>query len=158
MLYQIARKIWRFLPYQARLLAIRLTQHKFTVSVVAMVVNPDGKVLMLDHYLRPGSSWGLPGGFIDRDEAPEAAVRRELKEETGLEITELSLVKVRTIRRHIEIIFRGKGEGTPVLAVREIREARWLFPDELPADMYPHQREMIVRELSPADPDPNPGP
>lgn len=147
MLHKLARKIWRFLPHSARLFAIRVWQDKFTVSVVALVVNPEGKVLILDHYLRPGSSWGLPGGFIDPGEPPEAAVRRELMEETGLEVDCLSLIEVRTIRRHIEIIFRGKAEGTPVLAVREIRDARWLRPEDLPEDMYPHQREMIAREL-----------
>lgn len=139
--------IWKVLPYRARLFAIRTVQDKFTVSVVALVVNPAGEVLVLDHFLRPGSSWGLPGGFIDPGESPEAAVRRELKEETGLEISDVSLLEVRTIRRHVEILFRAKGDGEPVLGGREIRAARWFKAEDLPSDMYDHQREMIIREL-----------
>lgn len=147
MLIEIARRIWKFLPYRARLFAIRVWQDKFTVSVVALVVNSKGEVLILDHFLRPGSSWGLPGGFIDPDEAPETAVKRELKEETGIDIEDVSLVEVRTIRRHVEILFRAKGEGVPILGGREIRAADWFTAENLPGGMYDHQRETIVREL-----------
>ncbi|HUF02925.1 MAG TPA: NUDIX hydrolase [Aridibacter sp.] len=147
MLIEIARKIWKVLPYRARLFVIRAWQDKFTVSVVALVVNSKGEVLILDHFLRPGSSWGLPGGFIDPGEPPETAVWRELKEETGLEISEVSLVEVRTIRRHVEILFRARGEGEPVLGGREIRAAKWFTAENLPADMYDHQRETIIKEF-----------
>lgn len=148
MLIDIARKIWRVLPYRARLFVVRVWQDKFTVSVVALVVNEKGEVLILDHFLRPGSSWGLPGGFVDPGEPPEEAVRRELLEETGIEITHVSLAEVRTIRKHVEILFRARGNGEPVLAGREIRAARWLTADNLPDDMYDHQRETIIRELA----------
>lgn len=147
MLLEIARKIWKVLPYRARLFVIRAAQDKFTVSVVALVVNSKGEVLVLDHFLRPGSSWGLPGGFIDPGEPPEKAVRREMKEETGLEINDVSLLEVRTIKRHVEILFLAKGNGVPVLGGREIRAAQWFRAEDLPEDMYVHQREMIVREL-----------
>lgn len=147
MLIKIARNIWRVLPYRARLFVIRSWQHKFTVSVVALVTDPEGRVLVLDHYLRPGSSWGLPGGFIDPDEPAEEAVKRELIEETGLEITNVQLIEVRTIRQHIEVLFRAEAEGEPVLKSNEIRDAGWFEADSLPQDMYDHQRETIRQQL-----------
>ncbi|MCO6509903.1 MAG: NUDIX hydrolase [Aridibacter famidurans] len=147
MLLEIARKIWKVLPYRARLFVVRTAQDKFTVSAVGLVVNSKGEVLVLDHFLRPGSSWGLPGGFIDPGEAPETAVKRELKEETGLDISDVSLLEVRTIKRHVEILFLAKGNGEPVLAGREIRAAQWFKAEDLPDDMYDHQRERIIREL-----------
>lgn len=145
---ETARKIWKFVPYRVRLLLIRTFQDKFTVSVVALVENDAGMVLVLDHYLRPGSTWGLPGGFIEPKEPPETAIKRELKEETGLDIVNVTLLEIRTIRRHIEILFRAKAEGEPVIGSREIRGAGWFPADSLPEDMSDHQKETVRRIVS----------
>jgi 8-oxo-dGTP diphosphatase len=40
----------------------------------------------------------LPGGFVEFDETPYEAARRELREETGLDAGELDLLEVHTIR------------------------------------------------------------
>ncbi len=128
-----------------RLSLIRITQDKFTVSVVALVINEDRQVLVLDHYVRPGSSWGLPGGFIDPNESPIEAVRREIREETGLELESPELVEVRTIRRHIEILFRARARGNASVKSREIRALGWFGPDELPAKMSETQKRLVQK-------------
>jgi ADP-ribose pyrophosphatase YjhB (NUDIX family) len=148
MVLEFARKIWRFLPYKTRLMIIRATQNKFTVSVVALVVGGDGRVLVLDHYVRPGSSWGLPGGFIDPGEPPLHAVKREIMEETGLELVSVELVEVRTIRRHIEILFKAEAKGTASVSSREIRALGWFEPDDLPEEMNENQKELVRKLLS----------
>ncbi len=43
---------WKLLPKGLRVAVTRVTQDKFIVSVVAIVTNEDGKVLILDHVLR----------------------------------------------------------------------------------------------------------
>ena len=57
-------------------------------SVCVLVKNPEGKILAVtrktDH-----NDWGLPGGKIDGDETPEEAIVREVKEETGYELTDV---------------------------------------------------------------------
>lgn len=133
------------MPYRMRLSLIRITQDKFTVSVVALVINEDRQVLVLDHYVRPGSSWGLPGGFIDPNESPIEAVRREIREETGLELESPELVEVRTIRRHIEILFRARARGNASVKSREIRALGWFGPDELPAKMSETQKRLVQK-------------
>ena len=75
---RIVSRIWKVIPYRVRLKIIRLTQPKFTVSTVAIVLNPAQEVLILDHFIRPGATWGLPGGFIEVDEYPDEAIKREL--------------------------------------------------------------------------------
>ena len=46
----------------------------------------DGEILFVKRAKEPGKGlWGLPGGFIEREESPEIAALRELKEETKLE-------------------------------------------------------------------------
>lgn len=145
MFLETASRIWRLLPYRMRLSLIRITQDKFTVSVVALVINEDRQVLVLDHYVRPGSSWGLPGGFIDPNESPIEAVRREIREETGLELESPELVEVRTIRRHIEILFRARARGNASVKSREIRALGWFGPDELPAKMSETQKRLVQK-------------
>jgi 8-oxo-dGTP pyrophosphatase MutT (NUDIX family) len=57
-------------------------------EVVSCFINSDGKILLLDRqYNKPqGDSWGLPAGKIDRGENKYEALKREVKEETGLDI------------------------------------------------------------------------
>ena len=57
-------KFWKLTPRFLRLRLIRASQKKFTASAAAIITNERGEVLLLDHYLRPGASWGFPGGFL----------------------------------------------------------------------------------------------
>jgi ADP-ribose pyrophosphatase YjhB (NUDIX family) len=138
--------VWKRLPRRLRLEAIRLTQKKFTVSAVAVILNREGKVLLLDHLLRPGAGWALPGGFIEANEQPEAAIKREIREETTLELEKVELLNVRTIGKHVEILFRAEASGNPVPNSREIKEAGWFSLDEMPAETSGVQKR-IIREV-----------
>lgn len=126
---------------------VRATQRKFTVSAAAVVFNSDGEVLLLNHVLRPYSGWGLPGGFIDHGEQPHDAIRRELMEEVGLELAELELYRIRTIRRHVEILFTATSAGEAEVASREIIELGWFAPDNLPERLSGPQKALIQRVL-----------
>lgn len=127
---------------------MRFTQDNFTVSVGAVVTNDEGKVLLLDHTLRPGSGWGIPGGFIDEDEQPEEAVKRELCEEIGLKLESVELVQVRTIKRHVEILVRAKAHGNGQPKNFEIKEVGWFALDEMPEEMGKAQKQLIKEVLS----------
>jgi 8-oxo-dGTP diphosphatase len=54
-------------------------------AVVHAVVERDGALLLVRRagHLSEGGRWGLPGGFLDRDETLREGVLRELHEETG---------------------------------------------------------------------------
>lgn len=147
MIKKIIGRIWSKTPRRVRLRIIRTSQNKFTASVAAIVVNDERKVLLLDHVLRPISNWGLPGGFIDAAEQPETAINRELFEETGLELTELKLYRVRTLGRHIEILFTARSNGEAKVKSREINDLGWFGIAEMPNEMSEAQKQIVVDVL-----------
>ena len=147
MLNKLIKKIWQITPRRVRLKAVRLTQNKFTASVAAMVFNDKKEILLLKHLLRPYHSWGFPGGFMEYGESPEEAVRREICEETGLELKNIEILRVRTIKTHIEIIFRAEADGEPEIKSREITDAGWFQPDAMPEDMSRKQKKMVAETM-----------
>lgn len=133
------------MPRYVRRKIVRATQETFTVSAAAIITNEKNEVLLLDHVLRTASGWGIPGGFMSSGEQPENALRREINEETGLELKELKLISVRTINRHIEILFRARAVGEAKVKSREIKSAVWFKTNELPEKMSKTQKA-IIRE------------
>lgn len=120
-----------------------MSQPTFTVSAGAIVLNPKNQVLLLHHILRPGSGWGIPGGFLDRGEQPDTAVRREIREETGIELTDLRFLRINTVDRHIEVVFAARSGGDPRVLSKEITQAAWFSPDALPEGLTHAHRELI---------------
>lgn len=138
--------VWKALPPWVRLKIIRATQQKFTVSAAAVITNSEGKVLLLNHLLRPFSGWGLPGGFLTSAEQPEEAIKREILEETGMEMANVRMYRVQTIRRHIEILFTADAAGEASVQSREILELGWFDRDNLP-DGLPRSQKHVIKQL-----------
>ncbi|MEK7598171.1 MAG: nucleotide exchange factor GrpE, partial [Patescibacteria group bacterium] len=64
-------------------------KNTFVITVKAVVVNNDGKVLVLkrpEHEKSGAGKYDLPGGSIEYGEDIKPALTREIKEETGLEV------------------------------------------------------------------------
>lgn len=140
--------IWGKMPSTLRLRVIRATQTKFTVSVAAIITNERNEVLLLNHVLRPFSNWGIPGGFIEAGEQPESAISRELNEETGLELTLVKMIRIRTIKRHVEILFRATATGKGEIKSREISDIGWFEIGKMPEGMSRVQKTLIEEVLS----------
>lgn len=86
---------------------------------------------------------------MNAGEQPEAALRREIREETGIELNDVKLIHIRTLRQHIEIIFAAKAVGEPIVKSREITELAWFEIDKTPAEMSRDQLSLIVNALRP---------
>jgi ADP-ribose pyrophosphatase YjhB (NUDIX family) len=142
-LQKLTRSIWRALPRKVRIIGVRATQTTFTVSATAIILNDEKKVLLLDHVLRPNSGWALPGGFLQSNELAHEALRREIREEIGLNATDLRVLFVNTYRRHVEIFFEVKAEGEAKVGSREIIGYRWFEVKDLPPNMSTIQRQLI---------------
>jgi 8-oxo-dGTP diphosphatase len=149
MLTNILGAIWRYLPGAIRRRLVRLGQRRFTVTAGAMIFDEAGRILLLEHVFRPDSGWGIPGGFIKKREQPEEGLRRELREEVGIEIEDVQLLFVRILGQpQIEIYFRARAIGDPKPSSFEIKRAEWFtipdWPPELPRD----QQRLIQRAVS----------
>ena len=99
----------------------------------------DGGIVLVRRK-HPPPGWALPGGFVESGESVAAAARRELREETGLdvELTELFHVYADPARDPrgptLSVVFMGRARGIPVGA-DDAAEAR-VFPlDALPAPL-----------------------
>ena len=97
----------------------------------------DGKILMLK---RAGGAlsgqWFLPGGALERDELPEDGARRELVEESGLDVVgELELVGAYPMWVYggdcLQLSYRGRATEGDVVVSHEHDGARWMDPVEL---------------------------
>lgn len=65
----------------------------------AIIENDQGEILL--HRRRDNNSWALPGGTMEFGESIAETVKREVKEETGLDIEPVSLVGVYTDPHHV---------------------------------------------------------
>ena len=151
MLTDFLSAIWRRLPGSVRVRVMRFGHRRFTATAGAVIFSDDGRILLLDHVFRPESGWGIPGGFLNRGEQPEAGLRRELREEVGLELDSVELLSTRSLHRprQIEIYFCAKAIGAPHPRSFEIRGAEWFPLDALPEELPEDQRQLIQRAIDP---------
>jgi 8-oxo-dGTP pyrophosphatase MutT (NUDIX family) len=109
----------------------------YTYGVKCIVRDDDGRVLFVRHAYGDRAGWELPGGGRRRSEDPEAAIRREMHEELGIELRDLRVMgEVEIVGSHKRTLIRcfaASTGGAPVrLAAAEIAQARWAPPDAPP--------------------------
>jgi len=101
-----------------------------------VIVNVGGKVVLVNRKNVP-HGWAIPGGFIDYGESAEHAAAREIREETGLEITNLHLFGVysdpkRDPRFHtLTVVYTADSTDVPH-AGDDAADAALFGADELP--------------------------
>lgn len=107
-------------------------------AAVALVVR--GRRVLLTRRARPpyAGTWDLPGGFLEGDEAPDTALRRELREELDLVPARVRFLGFATDRygpRGFPILTLVFGVTAPTARVRpsdDVSEARWFPRQRLP--------------------------
>ena len=150
MLKDLLGAIWRRAPKSLRRWTVRLSHPRFAVTAGAVITDARGRVLLLKHRFRPGLGWGIPGGFLETGEQPEEALRRELREEIGLEVEKLKVFTTRAFRKpkQVEIVFSCQAVGDPDQLSFEIQKAAWFSPEQLPKELPGDQAQLIRRALN----------
>ena len=123
-----------------------------TADMIVLTDEPEPQILLIQRGDEPFKGcWAFPGGFMNMDETTEQCARRELKEETGLDIEEVQQVgaystvdrdpRGRTITvayiTHVPQIL-------PVTGLDDAAEAKWWSINALPPLAFDHAQ--ILRD------------
>jgi 8-oxo-dGTP diphosphatase len=109
------------------------------IATVGAIIEKDGRILLTKRNVEPYKGrWVVPGGHIEPNETAINAVRREIKEETGLSIKPEFLfyqdeictdLRPKFDIHHVCLIFYSKTKGK-VKINEESTEFRWFKPRE----------------------------
>lgn len=106
-----------------------------SVSVAAVVVNDEGRTLMIKR--RDNGRWEPPGGVLELGESILDGLRREVREETGLEIEPERLTGVykNMPRGIVALVFRARVAGGELCVTEEAVRVEWWGRDHVVSRM-----------------------
>jgi 8-oxo-dGTP pyrophosphatase MutT (NUDIX family) len=132
--YPVVRTWWALVPRRRR--------------GVKCVIARGADILLVRHTYGPTRRWELPGGALKHGEDPAAGARREVREELGLDLTELEPLGELSERRGGALhgfLARVGGDVALDLHDAEIGEARWWPLAQPPRRMDRYARRLVVR-------------
>jgi 8-oxo-dGTP diphosphatase len=116
-----------------------------SIAAIALIRDERGRVLLVKQRGGPfAGSWLLPGGRAAEDESAVHALVREVREETGLTLTDaIYIAGYRTSGDDYDInvlMYRGPAEG--MVSPEAGSDARWIDADAIP-DPHPALRRQL---------------
>ena len=147
------RATLRIEPTIAQCTACSFIYYENPAPGAGIVLIDDDRVLVAIRAIAPHhGAVDIIGGFMQRDETPECAALRELKEETGLEaeITGFLGAFPDTYgpggKPTINFIYLGRITRGKMQANDDVAELRWIPIDELPTDQgFPHVQRAFAK-------------
>lgn len=140
--------LWRFFAA-----GIKLILRRPVVATTVIPVLPDGKIVLARR--QDTGQWSLPGGILDWGEDLSACARRELAEETGFRVQEISrLVGVysslgRDPRFHsvtVAIALVVEPVPSAITDRAEISAVQPFTPEEIPLVHLSHDHARILTD------------
>lgn len=113
-------------------------------AACVLVVNDDGKILAVSRKNDP-SDFGLPGGKIDPGEKPIEAAARELEEETGLKVSNLTPIFTHQAAGKLCTTFTGSVEGD--INTNETGIIQWVEPEILTRGSFGDYNQALFQAI-----------
>lgn len=124
-------------------------------TVVKGLITHEGDVLIGQKEEEEGhpisGEWHFLGGHVAHGENVEEATRREVREETGLDVEVVDVVDVMTFpwgddgtKNSLQILYHCRAESTDAEARDDLQAVRWVRPDELPDVLHEGEAERIA--------------
>ncbi len=121
------------------------------VAVVIFIMQ-GGKILLVKRAVDPGKGrWAFPAGFVDAGEDPREAARREILEETGLEIEIIRLLDVFARSADdggtadIIIAYAARVTGGALQADDDAEAVAWFTAHDLPELVFATTEILVQR-------------
>ncbi len=110
---------------------MNITTPRHSVSVAAVITDDHDRALLIQR--ADNGHWEPPGGVLELGETIEDGLRREVREETGLEIEPVALTGIykNMSRGIIALVFRAKVTGGQLATTNESADFRWVTPAEV---------------------------
>jgi len=120
----------------------------------AVLVEKDGKLLLLQRSYEPWKgSWIVPAGYGEADEDPKDAAKREVREETGLEVEVGDLVNVYYFAddprgNGVAFVYQAEKIAGEIKINSEASAAKFFRWNEIPADLTKGAHDKMIRQWS----------
>ena len=117
--------------------------------VAAVIIGKEGRILLTKRGLPPGKGrWALLGGFVEKDESPEEAILREMKEEIGIEGKIEDLIGVykneSELYGSITVIgYKISSQSETYTLNEEVKEVRFFPSDRLPSIPFSSHKRIL---------------
>lgn len=127
-------------------------QHYFPkVGACTVGIVHDGRRLLLDRRaFEPGKGlWALLGGYLEPNELPEAALQREVEEESGLIVTVGAFIGIGVGGPTCGLFYEAIVVGGTLRPSLESLDLAWFTPGDVPWNelAFPRHRDMLAQWL-----------
>ncbi len=146
----------RIIEGKSRAFCVRCDRTHYRQPIVGAggLIEIDGRLLLILRKNDPFvGCWGLPAGYVDEDEPPASAVRREVSEETGLDVRVSRLVDAYFFDDHprgsgIFLVYRCEVIGGELVETEESATPTFFARDRMPEKLAGSGHSLAVQAWS----------
>jgi ADP-ribose pyrophosphatase YjhB (NUDIX family) len=127
----------------------------FNTILLGVIFDPNKKRILIgrrenDPYIKE-LTWVFPGGSLNYKEDLDAALKKKIKEKTGLDVKNLGAIFAKTYpekKEFLSIYFLCEAVGGEEKAADDLVELKWVKPEELEnyftTSFHPHMKEYVL--------------
>ena len=127
----------------------------FNTILLGVIFDPAKRKILIgrrenDPYIKE-LTWVFPGGSLNYEEDLDAALKKKIKEKTGLDVKNLGAIFAKTYpekKEFLSIYFLCEAVGGEEKAADDLVELKWVKPEEVEnyftTSFHPHMKEYIL--------------